>query len=76
MNRIALVVVLALAVTNSLCQNYKRPIKLVVNYESLCPDSIRFINNGLSQARNLFGNQLDIKLIPFGNADVINNRFY
>ena len=69
MNRIGLALVLFLAITSTIAQ--KSPVKIVVNYETLCPDSIRFINNGLNQAYSLFGKQLDIKFIPFGIASVI-----
>lgn len=47
-------------------------VQLLVNYESLCPDSINFFNNHLNQAVKQFGSQLEVKLIPWGIANVIN----
>lgn len=39
-----------------------------VYYESLCPDSIRFIKNGLVPTYNALGSNLDVTLIPYGKA--------
>lgn len=47
-------------------------VQLLVNYESLCPDSINFFNNHLNQAVKQFGSELEVKLIPWGIANVIN----
>ena len=43
---------------------------LDVYYESLCPDSARFINTQLSNAFNSIKSILNIKLVPFGKANV------
>lgn len=45
-----------------------KSIQLVVNYETLCPDSQRFIVNQLSKAISIFRNNLNIQLIPYGKA--------
>ena len=45
-------------------------LNIAVYYESLCPDSRRFINNGLSQALVDYKDIVNIILVPFGNANV------
>ena len=47
--------------------------KVYINvfYESLCPDSQRFINFRLKEAFLKFDHdEIDVKFIPFGNANV------
>ena len=51
-------------------ESQAQKIDLVVNYEALCPDSVRFINNQLSKAVLNFKNEINVSLIPFGIADV------
>ena len=46
-------------------------MNIAVYYESLCPDSQRFINNGLTEAFLNFKEITNIVLIPFGNANVL-----
>lgn len=46
-------------------------VEIQVNYEALCPDSVRFINIQLSNALKVYKNQIVLKLIPFGKANVI-----
>lgn len=56
-----------------------KPIHLLVNYETLCPDSERFIVNQLPRAINIFRENLIVQLIPFGKASYKlnqNNRLY
>jgi interferon, gamma-inducible protein 30 len=46
-------------------------VNINVYYESLCPDSQKFINYRLKEALLTFKNDvMNIKLIPFGNANV------
>ena len=46
-------------------------VKLSVYYESLCPDSIRFITTQLFPTWQHFGNDiLNVDLHPFGKANV------
>jgi interferon, gamma-inducible protein 30 len=41
-----------------------------IYYESLCPDSVRFISQQLKPLYNDFKKHLDISLIPFGKSNV------
>ena len=50
------------------------PTEIQVNYEVLCPDSVRFINNHLSKALELFKGKINVKLIPFGIASYLWNK--
>ena len=45
-------------------------VKLNVYYESLCPDSSAFITQQLSGAYNQILDIMDVKLFPFGKANV------
>ena len=42
-----------------------------VYYESLCPDSIRFIKNQLMPTYEKLGNYFDVEFVPYGKASVI-----
>ncbi len=42
--------------------------EIQVNYEALCPDSVRFINNHLDKAIKQFKEKINVRLIPFGIA--------
>lgn len=44
-------------------------VTIKVYYESMCPTSIYFITAQLMPAWNLFGDQLNIQLRPFGKAN-------
>lgn len=47
-------------------------VHLKVYYESLCPDSVRFIRNQLLPTWNSLGSQyLEVDFLPFGKAQVI-----
>ena len=46
------------------------PVELTINYETLCPDSELFLTTQLSKALNVFENNLILKLIPYGKANV------
>lgn len=47
-----------------------KKIDLVVNYEALCPDSVRFINDQLSKAVANLNDEVEVSLVPFGKASV------
>jgi len=44
--------------------------RLSIYYESICPDSRRFVLNQLVPAYDKLSKYLDIDLVPFGNANV------
>ena len=45
-------------------------LNIQVYYESLCPDSIRFITEQLYPVYQTLGKYMNIEFIIFGNADV------
>lgn len=47
-----------------------------IYYESLCPDSIRFIKNQLEPEYRNFADFVDIEFIPFGKSVVTLLRFH
>lgn len=49
---------------------YILQIKVDVYYESLCPDSQKFLTEQLYPNSKIFAEQLDIKLIPYGKSSV------
>jgi hypothetical protein len=49
-------------------QMNSKSIDLLINYESLCPDSESFIVNQLAKAVSIFRDNLNLQLIPFGKA--------
>ncbi|CAG2113558.1 unnamed protein product [Medioppia subpectinata] len=46
---------------------------LSLYYETLCGDSQKFIKKQLHRAFELFGDQISVELIPFGNVDEYND---
>jgi len=49
-------------------------LKVSVFYETLCPDSIRFITTKLYPAyQESFKEYLDLEFVPYGKADIIGN---
>merc|ERR1719348_541714 len=50
-----------------------KEVKLTVYYESLCPDSVKFINEQLEPALSLLQEELTISLKPFGKANFTAN---
>lgn len=62
---VAVVLVAALAAIHVEAQS-KIPVN--VYYESLCPDSAKFINEQLYPAMQQFRGNVDLKLIPFGKS--------
>jgi len=49
-------------------------VTLTVYYESLCPDSKRFIVDQVYPAWELFGPKLNVQLKPFGKASWVDSR--
>lgn len=49
-------------------------LNVAVYYESLCPDSLRFINEQLKPNWNSFAPYADLILIPFGKSQVSENK--
>jgi len=47
----------------------QKPLKVTVLYESLCPDSRRFMQNQLDQHYPLLKDYIDVQYVPFGKAD-------
>lgn len=50
-------------------------VQVGVFYESLCPDSIRFIKNQLEPIYQHFDDFIHIDFIPFGKSKVGNKSF-
>uniref|UniRef100_D3TM92 Gamma-interferon inducible lysosomal thiol reductase n=1 Tax=Glossina morsitans morsitans TaxID=37546 RepID=D3TM92_GLOMM len=48
-------------------------LNVLVFYESLCPDSKRFLQNQLGPNYDELGDFIDIKLVPFGNAKSVDD---
>jgi hypothetical protein len=53
---------------------YKQNID--VYFESLCPDSKRFITTQLSYVLDDFKNLIRVNLVPYGKASVTEKKFY
>ena len=47
------------------------PVQIQVYYETLCPDSIRFVAEQLYPTYQKLGQYLNIEFIPYGFASVI-----
>jgi hypothetical protein len=54
------------------CQSSNTKLNIEVYYETLCPDSKRFINNQVSKIyqNNLLQNITNVILVPYGKASV------
>uniref|UniRef100_T1D4M1 Gamma-interferon inducible lysosomal thiol reductase n=1 Tax=Psorophora albipes TaxID=869069 RepID=T1D4M1_9DIPT len=61
--KIVLLVTLCVA-----CSSAQSKVSVNVYYESLCPDSAKFINEQLYPVAKQFKNNIDLKLIPFGKS--------
>lgn len=55
---------------NFFCFFYILQIKVDVYYESLCPDSQKYLTEQLYPNSKIFAEQLDVKLIPYGKSSV------
>ncbi|KAG5681786.1 hypothetical protein PVAND_011194 [Polypedilum vanderplanki] len=55
--------------TINICITCMVKVKMDIYYESLCPDSIRFINQQLYPLYNEFKDNLDITFIPHGKSN-------
>jgi interferon gamma-inducible protein 30 len=56
------------------CQAFKndrRPIKVTLMYEALCPFCQRFITNHLGNLYNQFRGNVEIEMIPWGNSRLL-----
>ncbi|KXJ73698.1 hypothetical protein RP20_CCG015229 [Aedes albopictus] len=62
---VKIVLLVTLAVGSSHAQS---KVPVYVYYESLCPDSAKFINEQLYPTVKQFPNNIDLKLIPFGKS--------
>lgn len=43
-------------------------VKVTVDYETLCPDSMNFVNDQLAPTFNKIGSIMDVDLVPYGKA--------
>lgn len=46
---------------------------MAIYYESLCPDSFRFISKQLGAAYLILMDSIDVEFIPFGKSEVRQN---
>lgn len=51
-------------------------LHVAIYYESLCPDSIRFITNQLDPTYGYFKDYIEVELIPFGKSEVRIYAYY
>ncbi|KAJ8985067.1 hypothetical protein NQ317_019750 [Molorchus minor] len=58
--------------SESRSQNGWQNVTITVFYESLCPDCIDFVTNQLFPTYKKIGNDLNVDLVPFGNAEMTN----
>ncbi|KAL7035430.1 hypothetical protein ACKWTF_008363 [Chironomus riparius] len=58
----------------NVCLTCRVKIKMDIFYESLCPDSIRFISEQLGQNYQSFKDNLDITFLPFGKSNSYQNQ--
>ena len=49
-------------------------VEVSVYYESLCPDSKKFITTELKETYDKIGHNLDVRFRPFGKAAVSSTR--
>ena len=64
------VLLFGLSLSISVKANNENLLNIHVYYESLCPDSRKFIINEVKEAYENFQNIANIILIPFGKANV------
>lgn len=55
------------------CLTCRVKIKMDIYYESLCPDSVRFISQQLAPNYEAFKENLDITFVPFGKSNSYQN---
>ncbi|XP_055904291.1 GILT-like protein 1 [Eupeodes corollae] len=48
-------------------------INVLVMYESLCPDSVRFMTNQLGPNYDSLKDVINVNLVPFGKSESVNN---
>lgn len=52
----------------------RRPLRISIMYEALCPFCQKFIANNLGLLYNQFKDQIDLELVPWGNAMLRNGQ--
>ncbi len=67
---LGIVICFSLKINLNAAQANSNALNIHVYYESLCPDSRRFIINGVNEAYLNFKDIANIILIPFGKANV------
>uniref|UniRef100_A0A1I8AVV2 Saposin A-type domain-containing protein n=1 Tax=Steinernema glaseri TaxID=37863 RepID=A0A1I8AVV2_9BILA len=58
------------------CESFKRdrrPVKLTLMYEALCPYCQKFITHQLGNIYNQFQNVMELELVPWGNSRLMRN---
>ncbi|KAK0394231.1 hypothetical protein QR680_000639 [Steinernema hermaphroditum] len=58
------------------CESFKRdrrPIKLTLMFEALCPYCQKFITHQLGNIYNQFQNAMELELVPWGNSRLLRN---
>ncbi|CAH1373922.1 GILT-like protein 1 [Tenebrio molitor] len=68
-----MIVVLLVALITITASAEAKSLNVTVYYESLCPDSKKFITTQLYPSYELISDYLNVEFIPFGNAKVANN---
>lgn len=75
----SLIVLLVVFISvTSQAQNHGTKLNVLVLYESLCPDSTKFMRQQLGPSYELLKDYIDITLVPFGKSQSQNNgaQFY
>lgn len=57
-------------VSNSISLNFPLQIRLHLIFESLCPDSIRFITNQFTPHYEALAQHMEVIMVPFGKSSV------
>ncbi|XP_075166563.1 GILT-like protein 1 [Haematobia irritans] len=75
---IVTVTLISSALTRKTKNNNNEKLKVLVLYESLCPDSVRFMKQQLGPNYGELKNHIDLALVPFGKSFSENNgaQFY
>ncbi|XP_055852532.1 GILT-like protein 1 [Episyrphus balteatus] len=70
---IKFILVLIASATISITSAVEEKINVLVLYESLCPDSIRFMKNQLGPNYDSLKDVIDVTLVPFGKSESVND---
>ncbi|XP_037952446.1 GILT-like protein 1 [Teleopsis dalmanni] len=78
LNLRSILVIIAIACLGIVSEAQQKKLNVLILYESLCPDSIRFMAKQLGPSYDLLKDYIDISLIPFGKSQSQNNgaEFY